>query len=512
MRMTFTLLLTLALLVVPGLGFADETPAKDDLSKADLAKPSVAWRDINMGSRKIAYAKRREHVKAEAAAYLAAFSAKGSMALGSEALSFAFIQRGAQQWESAAVTFRSIWANAENPETLRDQAAMHEAGLLAGKELREILGGETCLKSLESLTSYSAGLGTDTRLAMRSSIENNLARVLDAIERKQDAHDLRVAVVTRDPTMVSRMYRSLVSGLLGSTHALDGYEKVRADVKPLLELLAAQQAKAVELAEAKHKQALANLGENSPASVDENGKLKPKPRNQMSMLEKVAYSTGRQLGSAKSYVTRIEKAGKPFQMLGEPAPAWTLEHAFGDLQAVADLKGKVVVLDFWATWCPWCIKSFPAIRDLLRDYEAKGLVVVGVTASSGSVYAARYDLDDDLKDKGVPGKRATPAARRVRGSQEPDGKTLFSAEDYPAKEREVIHTFIENHKMTWPVVMIDKTEPGPKYALGGWPHAVVLDRQGRVRYFKSGALLRDKVDAVKKFRALLEDLLAEKAK
>ncbi len=507
MRTAWTLCLALAFLTVPSVLAADEAP-----TTPSVTKPSEAWRTINMEGRKIPYAKRADHVKAEALAYLKQFGATGSMALGQEALSLGFIQRGAQQWSQAAATFRSVWANAENLETLRDQGAMQEAGLLGTKDLRDALGSAGCMKAIESLSAYSADLGTGARLTMRSNIESNIANVLAAMEHKQRAHDLRIAVVTRDPMMASRLYRSLVAGLLGKTHALDGYDGVRSEVRPLLDLLAAQQAKAIEMTEAKQKQAMANLLENSPDSVDENGKLKAKPANKRSMLERVAYNAGRQLASAKSYLTRIEKAGAPFAMLGKPAPDWTLEHAFGELKGLGDLKGKVVVLDFWATWCPWCIKSFPAIRDLLRDYEKQGLVVVGVTASAGTVYEARYDLDDDLLDKVVPGKRATPAARLARGTQKPNGETLFSAEDYPAKELEVIKTFISNHKMNWPVVMIDKTEPAPKYALAGWPHAVVIDREGRVRYFKSGALLRDRVDAVKKFRALLEDLLAEKAK
>jgi len=199
-------------------------------------------------------------------------------------------------------------------------------------------------------------------------------------------------------------------------------------------------------------------------------------------------------------------------MLGEAAPEWTLEHAFGGTKALGELRGKVVVLDFWATWCPWCIRSFPAIRDLLRDYEKRGLVVVGVTASAGRVYAERYDLDDDFKDKVEAGKRAQPAAMIATTRNPADGVSYFEPEAYKVREIEVIKTFVGNHKMTWPVVMIDKAEPGPKYALGGWPHAVVIDRQGRVRYFKSGALLRDDPAAVKKFRKVLETLLGEGTK
>ena len=108
--------------------------------------------------------------------------------------------------------------------------------------------------------------------------------------------------------------------------------------------------------------------------------------------------------------------------------------------------------------------------------------------------------------------RANSRAARLANARNPaDGELYFEPEAFREKEKEVLGTFMKNHEMTWPVVMIDKEEPGPKYALTGWPHAVVLDRQGRVRYFKSGALLRDRPEALEKFRKVLEDLLAEPA-
>jgi peroxiredoxin len=206
-------------------------------------------------------------------------------------------------------------------------------------------------------------------------------------------------------------------------------------------------------------------------------------------------------------VELLAKAGLPIEMLGRPAPAWTLLEAYGDVTSLSELEGRVVVLDFWATWCPWCIKSFPAIRDLLRDYEEQGLVVVGVTAPASTVYAHRFDLDDDLESTG---ERPKPVARLARGEPDPDAEIpLLTEDEYRAVERETLPVFVANHAMTWPVVLIDAEDPGRKFALSGWPHAVVIDRAGRVRYFKSGALLRDRPEAVAAFRKVLEDLLAE---
>lgn len=506
MRTMLTAFALVAMLALPAFVLAEDAPAPADA----LEKPSTAWQTINAEVRKAPRPAQRAKLKELSAAYLERFSAKGGMALGTEPLSLGYIQRAAEDWGAAARSFRSVWANADLADGTRDQAAMHEARLLANKDHRDALGADATTKTIDALTTYTAVIEDEKRLGMRSTIEGSVASALDAMEQKDAALALRTEIIKRDPLQASRMMRPLMSGLLGSTHSMDGYAKIQEASKGLLELLAVQHAKALETLKAKRETAVAALKESNPDAVDENGNLKRTPK--MSTLYRVAMNADRQLKSAERYTQRIADGGKPFAMLGKPAQEWTLEHAYSDVKSLADLKGKVVVLDFWATWCPWCIRSFPAIRDLMKDYADMGLVVVGVTASATSVYTQRFDLDDDLRDKATPGQRPRPAARMARGQQRPDGKTLFGPGEYQAKEKEIIKTFIANHQMNWPVVMIDRTEPAPKYALAGWPHAVILDREGRVRYFKSGALLKDRVDAVKKFRAMLEDLLAEKAK
>ena len=53
-------------------------------------------------------------------------------------------------------------------------------------------------------------------------------------------------------------------------------------------------------------------------------------------------------------------------------------------------KGKVIVVDFWGTWCPWCLKEAPYISKLYSKYHRQGLEVVGVPVQSTAAAVVRY--------------------------------------------------------------------------------------------------------------------------
>jgi thiol-disulfide isomerase/thioredoxin len=78
---------------------------------------------------------------------------------------------------------------------------------------------------------------------------------------------------------------------------------------------------------------------------------------------------------------------------GEPAPpcsAATLDG--GRALSIADYRGKVVYLDFWASWCAPCRDSFPFMNELQRDLASKGLQIVAVSVDK-TVEEARRFLD-----------------------------------------------------------------------------------------------------------------------
>jgi thiol-disulfide isomerase/thioredoxin len=79
---------------------------------------------------------------------------------------------------------------------------------------------------------------------------------------------------------------------------------------------------------------------------------------------------------------------------GSPAPLLDLA---GKPVQLADLRGRLVLLNFWATWCPPCQGETPVLRDLDEQYRARGLSIIGVavqetTPSDVAAYATKYGL------------------------------------------------------------------------------------------------------------------------
>ncbi len=61
------------------------------------------------------------------------------------------------------------------------------------------------------------------------------------------------------------------------------------------------------------------------------------------------------------------------------APDFTLPAVDGSMVSMSDYRGKVVLVDFWATWCPPCQEMIPVLSKLNKRYSDKGLVILGVS-------------------------------------------------------------------------------------------------------------------------------------
>lgn len=67
-----------------------------------------------------------------------------------------------------------------------------------------------------------------------------------------------------------------------------------------------------------------------------------------------------------------------------PAPAWELPLVDGGTLSSAELEGKVLVIDFWATWCPPCRAEIPGYVELQEAHRDEGVVFVGISLDQGA--------------------------------------------------------------------------------------------------------------------------------
>ncbi|MBW1722017.1 MAG: TlpA family protein disulfide reductase [Deltaproteobacteria bacterium] len=74
---------------------------------------------------------------------------------------------------------------------------------------------------------------------------------------------------------------------------------------------------------------------------------------------------------------------------GRAAPDFSLEDLSGELVSLSDFRGKVVLVDFWATWCPPCRQSIPELVQLQKKYREKGLVVLGISLDDPQMISSK---------------------------------------------------------------------------------------------------------------------------
>jgi thiol-disulfide isomerase/thioredoxin len=142
---------------------------------------------------------------------------------------------------------------------------------------------------------------------------------------------------------------------------------------------------------------------------------------------------------------------------GTAAPACTLQ-ALGDRAPldVRQFRGKVVYVDFWASWCAPCARSFPFMNDLDREFRDRDLIVLAI------------NLDEKLEDA---------------------------------------RTFLAKYPASFALAADPSGQCPRDFGVRGMPSSYLVDRQGMIRHVHLGF----RAGEAEKLRALVEQLLAEDA-
>jgi peroxiredoxin len=136
------------------------------------------------------------------------------------------------------------------------------------------------------------------------------------------------------------------------------------------------------------------------------------------------------------------------------APAFSLPSRSGDTVSLTQLKGKVVMLNFWASWCGPCRQEMPLLDQMHKRYSALGFTLVGV------------NVDANSKD----------------------------AEEWLSKT-----------PVSFPVLFDRESKVSKLYDVSAMPSTVFIDRQGTVRYLHRGYKAGDEGEYLNQIRALLKE-------
>ena len=170
------------------------------------------------------------------------------------------------------------------------------------------------------------------------------------------------------------------------------------------------------------------------------------------LLSTERYREGRRRARVELAIQYLEGPYATGMLVGTKAPELNfLWMSSGKEKSLDDLKGKVVILDFWATKCGPCIGIMPNMRALTKRYTGYLVEIIGVTSVMG------YHVD--VKN----------------------GKTI-QTKGSPEYEFELMRTFMKDQNMNWRVAFTSQNVMNMDYGVLDIPHIVIIDAKGNVRY------------------------------
>lgn len=157
------------------------------------------------------------------------------------------------------------------------------------------------------------------------------------------------------------------------------------------------------------------------------------------------------------YIAKAEEPAKEAKEEKLPAYDFELKDQYGNTHKLSDYKGKVVFLNFWATWCPPCREEMPHIEEIYKEYG--------------------YNKNDVI----------------ILGAASPATAENPSPQD---ESEEKIKAFLTKNNYTFPVVFDIKGEIFRNYYINAFPTTFMIDREGNIMGYVAGGLSKENMKKI----------------
>lgn len=305
---------------------------------------------------------------------------------------------------AAPALFTSLTAGVQQPD-----AATFEAEIQTGRNFMRQRRYEDALKAFKRANDLKGKTSAEAYLLMANAFMG-----LEAFKNVAQSADKVVELAANNPDLQAQAYNLKGIAIQKQSDGKDQKKLQEAEAA----LRQAVTAKA-DYAESRYNLGIVLLQQNrDPEGIIELKKFLELAPDQANISD------------ARKIIENPRRAREPF------APDFSITTSEGEYISLDDLKGKVVLLDFWGTWCPPCVASIPALRDLNKKYSKhEAFVMLGISS----------DGDEDKWSN-----------------------------------------FVVKEKMVWPQFLDRQRAVQRAFKVSAFPTYIVLDHEGIIRFRTSG--------------------------